>query len=113
MAVPTTDAGLAQWSVQFQEVGTATPADFGLTAAQMVTYTGLHDLYIAAYNASKAVGQRSKTLTDAKNSAKANLLVNARELYGFIQSNNSVTPDPATWEFADGALSAPFSGSIE
>ena len=35
MAVPTLDAPLAEWSTNFQSVGTARPAAFSLTAAQM------------------------------------------------------------------------------
>jgi hypothetical protein len=51
---------------------------------------------MAAYNAAKADGSRSKALVMAKNDAKAALLFFARELYAFIQSSQSVTNENKT-----------------
>ena len=96
MAVPTLDAPLAQWSTNFQSVGTAAPADFSLTAAQMTQYTTLHNAWMAAYNAAKADGSRSKALSIAKSDAKRNLLPYARELYAFIQASLTVTNENKT-----------------
>lgn len=96
MAVPTLDAPLAQWSTNFQALGTAQPADFSLTAPQMVQYTTLHDAFIAAYDAAKAEGARSRALTMAKNDARAALLVYARELYAFIQASLTVSNENKT-----------------
>src|SRR5688572_16323958 len=91
MAVPTTDARLAQYSTNFQSRGTSAPLDFSLTAAQMTQYTTLHDLFMAAYDAAKAVGARNKSLVTAKNDAKWNLIPYARELYAQIQVSPAVT----------------------
>jgi hypothetical protein len=96
MAVPTTDGPLAEWSTNFKTLGTATPADFSLTAGQMTSYGTLHTAWMAAYNAAKADGSRSKALVMAKNDAKAALLFFARELYAFIQSSQSVTNENKT-----------------
>jgi hypothetical protein len=96
MAVPTLDAPLAQYSTNFNTLGTAQPADFGLSAAQMTQYTTLHNAWMSAYNAAKAEGSRSKALVMAKNDAKAALLTYARELYGFIQTSLTVTNENKT-----------------
>ena len=91
MAVPTVDSQLAEYSTNFDTLGTARAADFGLSAAQMTQYTSLHNSWMAAYNAAKAEGSRSKALVIAKNQAKNSLLVYARELYGFIQASLTVS----------------------
>jgi hypothetical protein len=91
MAVPTLDAALAQWSTNFNNLGTATPGDFGLSAPQMAIYTPLHTSYISAYDAAKVQGAKSKSLVIAKNDAKWALIPYARELYQMIQANSSVT----------------------
>src|SRR5688572_9559284 len=96
MAVPTVDAPLAQYSTNFQALGTATPAAFGLSAAQMTQYTTLHNSYISAYDAAKAEGAKSKALVIAKDDAKAALLVYARELYAFIQASLTVSNENKT-----------------
>jgi hypothetical protein len=93
MAIPTLDAPLAEYSTNFQAVGTARPLDFGLTVPQMTQYTTLHDAWMAAYNLAKAGGSKSKALVIAKNAAKNSLLVYARELYGFIQSSLTVSDE--------------------
>lgn len=57
----------------------------------MTQYTTLHDAFIAANDACKADGARSKSLVAAKNTAKAALLDYARELYAFVQASQAVT----------------------
>jgi hypothetical protein len=91
MAIPTKDTLLLNWSTNFNTRGTATPTTLGLTAAQMTAYTPLHDGFVAAYNAMNILGARSKSLVSAKNTAKAALLVYARQLYGFVQANADVS----------------------
>jgi hypothetical protein len=96
MAVPTLDAPLAQYSTNFNTLGVAQPADFGLSAAQMTQYTTLHNSWMSAYNAAKVDGAKSKALVMAKNDAKAALLVYARELYSFIQASLTVSNENKT-----------------
>ena len=96
MAVPTSDAKLAEFSTNFQVRGTATPLVFALTAPMMVLYTTLHDAFMSAYNLSKADGARSKALVVAKNDAKLALRDYARELYGIIQAAPTVTNENKT-----------------
>src|SRR5690242_2313663 len=91
MAIPTLDAALATWSTNFNDLGSAHPLDFNLTAPQMAQYGTLHDLYIDAYNASNADGAKNKALVQDKDDKKKNLLEYARQLYGFVQSSLTVT----------------------
>lgn len=91
MAVPTKDSLLLNWSTNFNTRCVAAPITFGLTATQMTAYTPLHTAFVTAYNAANIVGARSKSLVSAKDDAKAALLVYARELYGFVQANNTVS----------------------
>lgn len=96
MAVPVKDADLVGYSTNFNTRGVATPLVFGLTTTQMSLYTPLHVAWLAAWNAANAEGGKSKSLTAAKNTAKANLLPLARQLYALIQSSLTVTDDNKT-----------------
>jgi hypothetical protein len=96
MAVPTLNAALAAWSINFQERGTAAPGDVGLTALIMTQYTALHDPYISAFNACNAEGAKNKALIAARQTAKALLLPFARQLYLTIQANAAVTDENKT-----------------
>ena len=74
MAVPTLDAPLTEYSTNFQARGSAAPGDFSLSVGQMAQYTVLHDNWMAAYNAAKPEGAKSRALVRAKNDMKAILL---------------------------------------
>ena len=92
--IPLKDSLLVPFSTNFNDRIVATPATFALSAAQATAYTALHDPYVAAYNAmmaSRADGTRSQSLTNTKDTTKLALLNYARQLYTFVQSNNSVT----------------------
>lgn len=96
MAVPKLDAPLAQWSTTFQGLASSDPGAFSLSVLEMAQYTMLHDAYIAAYNAAKAPGSKSKALVVGKDGAKKSLLAAARELYGQIQASKNVTNENKT-----------------
>jgi hypothetical protein len=96
MAVPKLDAPLAQWSTTFQSVASSDPGAFSLSVLQMAQYTMLHDAYIAAYDAAKAPGSKSKALVVGKDGAKKSLLAAAREYYGQIQASQNVTNEDKT-----------------
>ncbi|MDB5323162.1 MAG: hypothetical protein JWN40_4793 [Phycisphaerales bacterium] len=96
MAVPTLDAPLAEYSTNFQALGSAAPGEFSLSVGQMAQYTVLHDNWMAAYNAAKPEGSRSRALVRAKNDMKALLLSYLRELYGVIKTSQSVTNENKT-----------------
>src|SRR3954463_6911657 len=88
--IPLKDSLLVPYSTNFNDRIVATPLVFQLTAPQAAAYTALHTPYITAYEtmmAARADGTRSKSLTNAKDNAKRNLLIYARQLYSFVQSN--------------------------
>jgi len=92
--IPLKDSLLVPYSTNFNDRIVATPLVFQLTAPQAANYTALHAPYVAAYEtmmAARADGTRSKSLTNAKDNAKRDLLIYARQLYSFVQSNNSVS----------------------
>jgi hypothetical protein len=91
MAVPTSDAKLAQYATTFNDLGVAAPTDYGLVTAQMTQFTSLYQTYLDAYNAAKADGSRSRMLVQAKDDAKNALVGFARILYAIVQTAPSVT----------------------
>ena len=94
MSIPVKDSLLVPYSTNFNDRIVANPSTFQLLPAQATNYTALHDPYVAAYDAmmaARADGTRSKSLTNAKDNAKRSLLTYARQLYSFVQSNNSVS----------------------
>jgi hypothetical protein len=93
MAIPRKDSLLVTWSTNFNALGTASPTTYGLTAPQMAAYTPLHTAFVTAYQAAAVPGTRSTALVTARNQAKADLLEYARELYGFVQVNTSVSAE--------------------
>src|SRR4051812_48963721 len=93
MAIPKKDSALLAWSTNFDTRVSASATTFGLTTSQATSYTTLHDAFVAAYNAVSTPGARSKSLVTAKDIAKASLLALARELYGLVSANTTVS-DP-------------------
>jgi len=90
MAVPLKDSLLVPFSTNFSTRLTATPVPFGFSAAQASTLATLVGAYSDAYAAmteARSAGNRSKTLTDAKDSAKAALLPTLRAYYQQVQGS--------------------------
>jgi hypothetical protein len=88
--LPTTDAALLAWSVNFNALVVATPTAYGLTAALATAYTTLHTAYATAL-AAAAPGMRTKATVAAKNTARTNLKIDARLLDRLVQGTASVT----------------------
>ncbi len=94
MSIPTKDSLLVPYSANFATRINASPATFGLNETQTETFSLRQSAFVTAYNAmmsARADGTRSESLTAVKNAAKAALVTIARELYGLVQSNTSVT----------------------
>ena len=97
--IPTKDSLLAGWSSNADEKLTASAVTYGCTPAQATQYNTLHVAWMAAYDAvvaAKANGSQTKQLTQAKDTAKANLLQFAREIYAFVQASLTVTDENKT-----------------
>lgn len=94
MSIPLKDSLLVPFSTNFNDRIVATPLVFQLSAPQAAAYTAVHTPYLTAYNAmmaARADGTRSQSLTSTKDSTKRALLNYGRQLYSFVQSNNSVS----------------------
>jgi hypothetical protein len=88
--LPSTDAALLAWSLNFNTLINATPTAFGLTAAQATSYGALHTAYSTALAAcDKAI--RTKSAVSTKNQAKVNLKANARLLANLVNGTSTVT----------------------
>jgi hypothetical protein len=99
MAIPSQDVLLVPFSTNWNTRLTTDAAQFGFADTVPTAYRALHNPYVAAYTAmmnARADGTRSKSLTDAKNSAKKALLSYARYLYDQLQSNPAVADDLKT-----------------
>jgi hypothetical protein len=94
MSIPRKESALAAWSTNFNARINAAGAAamLGLTSAQCTGYTAVHTPFIDAYNAAAVPGARSSSLVAIRNAARDALLVQARQLYAFIQANVDV-PD--------------------
>lgn len=90
--IPAREADLVTWSINFDTKITATPTDYGLTALQATAYAAVHDAFIAAYNMANDPTTRSPVNITAKNTAKAALIDEARELARIVQATPGVTP---------------------
>jgi hypothetical protein len=91
MAVPKKDSALGPFALSFAAIVSAAPATYNMTATQCTALTTATNGFISAYNASSVDGMKSKSLTAAKDSAKAALLLSLRSYYGQISAMTSVT----------------------
>jgi hypothetical protein len=94
--IPTKDSLLAGWSSNADEKLTASATTYGCTSAQATQYHTLHLAWMAAYDAvvaAKANGSQTKQLTQAKETAKTDLLDFAREIYAFVQASLTVADE--------------------
>ena len=74
------------WSTNFDTKINATPTDYGLTVALADNYHGLHEAFILAYNTANDPLTRSPANIAAKNTAKEELIENARMLARIVQA---------------------------
>jgi len=91
MAVPTKDSLLAVYAPNFSGIITASPTTYNVTTAQAAALATATDNFVDAYNAARAEGTRSKSLTATKTSMKIALLSLLRPMYGAIQASATVT----------------------
>lgn len=89
--LPSREADLVTWSLNFKTKITAAPTTYGLTAAQATTYGGLHDAFVTAYNAATNDGSNSTANIVTKNLAKKALIANARLLAAIVQKSPGTT----------------------
>ncbi len=94
MAIPSKDSDLVSFGSNFSTRITASPVTFGLVVGDATQYSTLLGTFTTAYNAVKTArdsGDRSKSLTTTKDDAKKAFLIFARNLYGRVQANTTVS----------------------
>ena len=84
--LPTREADLLTWSVNFNTLINADPVIYGLTLPQAAAYTEKHDAYAAAYQTAADPSTRTPSSIVAKREAKAALVAEARALAKIIQA---------------------------
>ena len=89
--LPSRDADLVTWSINFKTKITATPTDYGLVAAQATAYGVKHDAFVAAHQTANNPDTRSPTNIVAKDVAKVALEDEARMLARIVQATPAVT----------------------
>jgi hypothetical protein len=88
--LPSTDAGLLAWSLNFNTLIQTGAVSYGLTVPLATAYGVLHDAYAAALAAADPA-IRTRGSVAAKNTARANLKANARLLDRLVQGTGTVT----------------------
>lgn len=94
MAVPKKDSLLLSFSRNFNDRIVASRETYFLTEEQVELYTEKHVQFVDAYSTlieQREAGMRSEAQTALKSASKRELQNYARELYGMVQSNNSVS----------------------
>ena len=91
--IPSREAKLVTWSVNFKTKITTAPTVYGLTAAQATQYGTKHDAFVALYQAANDPDTRSPSAIIAKSASKSDLIATARQFARIVQATPSVTPE--------------------
>jgi hypothetical protein len=94
MAFPLTDGPLVPYGLNWKERLSASVTTYGLVQAQANEFIDAYDRYVEKVNelqAARQAGIRSVQLTADRNDARRELVKLGRELYAFMQANNSVS----------------------
>ena len=87
-----TDAELLHWGDNFQGLTTASPATYGLTAAQADTFLALLDDYRGAFDLATEPSTRTGPAVAAKNTARDALRDEARRQISIVDGQAGVSP---------------------
>jgi hypothetical protein len=91
MPIPRKESELVTYTENFSTKISATPATYGLTAAQASAFATLNTAWVSAYTTANEPSTRTVVTVEAKNQAKVNMLANLRSLIGIVQSTPTVT----------------------
>lgn len=83
--IPTREADLLSWSQNLYDKLTATPADYGLTAEQVVPFAAAQEAFKAAYAAAIDPATRTTPIIADKNTKKKAMIEDARLLVSVLQ----------------------------
>lgn len=89
--IPAKDAGLNSWANNFSTLLTASPATYGLLAADATAVAGAVDTWNAAYALVTSPSTKTKATVAAKNTARIGLLTTIRPYAQQISLNAGVT----------------------
>lgn len=84
--IPSRESELVTWSNNFNTLINATPVAYGLSSAQTLTFTGMHNAFVSAYQIANDPSTRTPSAIVTKDDAKDVMVDNARDLVGIVQS---------------------------
>lgn len=89
--IPTQEAALDPWILNFSTLLTASPATYGATASDAAAIAGVYATWHAAFLLVTNPATRTKPAVASKNAAKASMLASVRPLAQAIAGNPGVT----------------------
>lgn len=89
--IPTKDAVFQNWILNWITLLTASPATYGVTAADATAQTGLYNSWYTAYGIAVNPSTKTKPTVAAKNAARVNATAGIRPLAQTISNNDGVT----------------------
>jgi hypothetical protein len=90
--LPTKDADLDQWAINFSTLITATPTAYGLVAGQATTFATAKSDFTTKLATASNPSTRTKSTVAAKNTSRAALLVLIRAYMKIVQGFPTITP---------------------
>src|SRR3954469_635585 len=88
--IPSTDAGLEAWALNFKTLLAASPTTYGLTSGNATSVTTVYTAWHSAYLAAADLPSRTKIQVQAKNTSRTNLLAIVRPFAQQIRANAAV-----------------------
>lgn len=89
--IPTKDADFQNWILNWITLLTASPATYGVTAADAAAQTALYNTWYAAYGIAVNPATKTKPTVAAKNAARVNAIAGIRPLAQTIANNDGVS----------------------
>jgi hypothetical protein len=89
--LPSKDADLLAWSVNWSARITSTPTAYGLTAAMATAYSTLHDSFASLLSRATEPSTRTRGAVAAKNDARRLLKAQARDLARIVNAFPAIT----------------------
>lgn len=89
--IPTKDADFQNWILNWTTLLTASPATYGVSAADAAAQVGLYNTWYAAYGLAVNPTTKTATTVAAKNAARTNASAGIRPLAQTISVNDAVS----------------------
>lgn len=89
--IPATDAGLKAWSINFSDLITANPTNYGEDAGSALVIQTANDSWVAAYDITQVPATRTPPAVQDKDNERVAFVEAARQMAMRINARDSVT----------------------